>query len=89
MTAGPCVSLAKIELISHDGGHGAYLRASANPRLHTATSHHDPTTSSAVRGDASVEVLGFLGRPRERERLRANDTVRVIDAHDVCRFGRG
>jgi hypothetical protein len=39
------------------------------------------------------EILGWcqrhLGRPRERERLRANDTVRVIDAHDVCTFGRG
>jgi hypothetical protein len=35
------------------------------------------------------EILGFLGRPQERERLRANDTVRVIDAHDVCTFGRG
>jgi hypothetical protein len=35
------------------------------------------------------EILGFLNRPRERERLRANDTVRVIDAHDVCTFGPG
>jgi hypothetical protein len=31
MTAGPCMSLVKIELISHDGAHGAYLRGVSEP----------------------------------------------------------
>src|SRR3954467_3253631 len=58
MTPGPSVSLAKIELISHDRAHSAYRRgvSSAKPRLYTATSPHHSTTSSAVRGDASVVV---------------------------------
>jgi len=72
MTAGPCESLAKIELISHDGAHGAYLRGVSEPvpcTHSTATSPTNSTTSSAVRGEASVDNTDtgryFIGEASE------------------------